>query len=399
MTPTYDAAIVGARCAGSPLAALLAQRGWTVVLIDREPPPANTLSTHFLYPNTLARLEQLGVLDRIRRAGHRLNPVRHRFLGLGNELIGTFTPIEGLDRMCSITRPTLDAALLETATDAGAETRFGERVTGLLGAGAPDDPVTGVKLANGEQIHARWTIGADGRASTVARLLGLDKRDPLAGDIGFMHAYWRGLPETDCFHFDVREHANLIWSPCEDDLAIVVLGGPAELTRGSADERQRRYLEGLTGFPETFDPSSLAAAEQVSDLHIAPETMMRGFFRDAAGPGWALVGDAGHFKHPGTAQGISDAIEQSVKLADVLTAPNPDLDSYERWRDERAAEHYKWSFSFGTMPKREVAGPMFAGLAADPQAAQDFRDAFSRLKRPRSDVFTNERLGRWFAAA
>jgi 2-polyprenyl-6-methoxyphenol hydroxylase-like FAD-dependent oxidoreductase len=340
------------------------------------------------------------VLERIRRAGHRLNPVRHRFRGLGHETVGTFTPIDGLDRMCSITRPTLDAALLETATDAGVETLFGERVTGLLGAGTTDDPATGVALANGEQIQARWVIGADGRASTVARLLGLEKRDPLTGNIAFLHAYWRGLPDTDCFHLDVREHANMIWSPCEDDLTILTLGGPAELTRGSTEERQRRYVEGLGDFPETFDASTLASGEQVSELHIAPETMMRGFYRDAAGPGWALVGDAGHFKHPGAAQGISDAIEQSVQLADVLTASDPaGLDGYARWRDERAAEHYKWSFSFGTMPKPELADPMFAGLAGDPQAAQDFRDAFSRLKRPRSDVFTDERLGRWFAAA
>ncbi|MDX6637646.1 MAG: hypothetical protein QOJ01_1157, partial [Solirubrobacterales bacterium] len=46
---------------------------------------------------------------------------------------------------------------------------------------------------------------------------------------------------------------------------------------------------------------------------------MRGFFRRAAGPGWALVGDAGHFKHPGTAQGIGDAVEQAIHVADALS--------------------------------------------------------------------------------
>jgi 2-polyprenyl-6-methoxyphenol hydroxylase-like FAD-dependent oxidoreductase len=396
---TYDAVVVGARCAGTPLAALLARDGWSVLLVDRDPPPANTLSTHFLYPNTVARLEGLGVLDRIRAAGHRLNLVRHRFVGLGNETVGGFTPIDGQDRMCSITRPTLDTGLLETATDAGARTLFGERVTGLLGSGSADDPVTGVTLANGERIHARWVIGADGRASTVAKLLGLEKRNPLAGNIAFLHAYWRGLPETDFFHLDVREHANLIRCPCEDDLTILALGGPAELTRGGGEQRQARYLEGLAGFPGTFDAATLVQGEQVSPLHAAPETMMRGFYRDAAGLGWALIGDAGHFKHPGTAQGISDAIEQSVHVGEALTGADPELAGYARWRDERAAEHYKWSFSFGVMPKPEVAGPMFAGLAGDPQASQDFRDAFSRLKRPKSDVFTDERLGRWFAAA
>ena len=49
------------------------------------------------------------------------------------EVTGPFTPVGGFDRMCGITRPVLDQALLDVAIDAGAETRFGERVTGLLG--------------------------------------------------------------------------------------------------------------------------------------------------------------------------------------------------------------------------------------------------------------------------
>ncbi len=57
---SYDAVIVGARCAGSPLAARLAEHGWSVLIVDREPPPADTLSTHYLFPNTLSRRESWG---------------------------------------------------------------------------------------------------------------------------------------------------------------------------------------------------------------------------------------------------------------------------------------------------------------------------------------------------
>jgi len=98
-----------------------------------------------------------------------------------------------------------------------------------------------------------------------------------------------------------------------------------------------------------------------------------------------------------TPQGISDAIEQSMHVADALTGAGESLDGYEAWRDERAREHYEFSFDFGRFARPEVAGPMFAGLAADPEAGQEFRDSFSRLKRPRSDVFTRERLRRWFS--
>lgn len=391
---SYDAVVVGARAAGSPLATRLAEAGWSVLIVDREPPPANTLSTHCLFPNTLARLQELGALERI-EAEHRLNLVDYAIRILGFEAEGPFTPIGGFDQMAAITRPVLDKALLETAVAAGAETRFGERVTALLGAGTAADPARGVVLEGGEEIEARWVLGADGRASTVAKLLGLEKQRPLAGEMAFMFGYWRGLPQSERFFIDVTERGSLAWTPCEDDISIVILGVEPELTRGTAEERQRHFVERL-GTYEWFDLAWLDSAEQLAPISIAPETMLRGFFRQGTGPGWALVGDAGHFKNPSTAQGISDAIEQALHVAGELTGPGEGLDGYEAWRDERAREHYEWSFDFARFPKPETSGPIFAGVSTDPQAGQDLRDALSRQLRPRSDVFTDERLGRWF---
>jgi 2-polyprenyl-6-methoxyphenol hydroxylase-like FAD-dependent oxidoreductase len=125
--------------------------------------------------------------------------------------------------------------------------------------------------------------------------------------------------------------------------------------------------------------------------------MMRGFFRRPSGPGWALIGDAGHFKHPATAQGISDAVEQALFVADALGGAGPGIDDYETWRDERAAGHYEFSFRFGTLPRPETAGPLFAGFESDPSAALDLRDVLSRRIRPEA-AFTPARLARWFAA-
>ena len=394
---SYDAIVVGARCAGTPLAARLAEQGWSVLLVDREPPPADTLSTHMMFPNTMARLRELGALQRI-EAEHRLNPVQYAVRILGSETVGGFTPIDGFDRSYAITRPVLDKALLEVAVAAGAETRFGERVTGLLGAGSEEDPVRGVVLEEGEEIEARWVLGADGRASTVASLLGLEKERPLAGEMAFMFGYWRGLPTRDRFFIDVIEEGSLAWMPCEDDLSILVLGLAPELTRGTKEQRERQFRTSAASFAEWLDPTWLDTREQVGPVHLAPETMLRGFFRQPTGPGWALVGDASHFKNPSTAQGISDAIEQSLHVAGKLLA-GESLDGYEAWRDERAREHYEWSFDFARFPIPEVAGPVFRGVAADPEAGQNLRDALSRQLRPRSDVFTDERLGRWFSTA
>jgi 2-polyprenyl-6-methoxyphenol hydroxylase-like FAD-dependent oxidoreductase len=394
---SYDAVIVGARCAGSPLATRLVERGWSVLLVDREPPPADTISTHYVFPNTLSRLRELGALDRI-EARHRLNPLHYSVRVLGHEVLGPLTPVDGFAGMCGVTRPVLDQALLDTAVAAGAETRFGEKVADLLGAGTAEDPVRGVELEGGDRIEARWVLAADGRASTVAGLLGLEKQRPVAGEIGIMFAYWRGLPESDSFRVEVLESASLSWGQCEDDVSILMLGVPAEQTRGDAEQRRRFFVSSLDQF-EWFDPRVLDGAEQISPIRVAPETMLRGFFRQATGPGWALVGDAGHFKHPATAQGISDAIEQALHVANALTDPGKDLSGYEAWRDERAREHFEWSFDYSRLPRPDVAGPIFAGLASDPEAGQAFRDTFTRLARPRTDVLTSERLERWFAKA
>lgn len=384
--------------AGTPAAQRLAEQGWRVLLLDREPPPADTLSTHMMFPNTLARLAELGALQRI-ESRHRVNYVDYAIRTFGHESAGRFTPIGGFDRMASITRPVLDRALLEAAVDAGAETRFGEKVIGLLGAGTTADPARGVVLEGGEEIEARWVLGADGRVSTVARALGLEKDRPLAGEMAFMFGYWRGLPESDQFKIDVIEEGSLIWTPAEDDLSMLVLGVDPALTRGDAAKRQRTFTELLEPYGDWFDARWLESAEQVGGIRVAPETMLRGFFRQGNGPGWALLGDAGHFKNPSTAQGISDAVEQSLHVAAELTAPEESLAGYEAWRGDRAREHYEWSFDFAHFADRETAEPIFRGLAADPAAGQDLRDALARQLRPKSDVFTKERLERWFSVA
>ena len=186
--------------------------------------------------------------------------------------------------------------------------------------------------------------------------------------------------------------------PCEDDVDLLVALGPPDFTRGDAATRERRYHETIRDFPEVFDAAKLDGAEMITEIRVVPETMLRGFFRPATGPGWALVGDAGHFKHPATAQGISDAIEQALHVAGGVTGSDPDLDGYESWRDRRAEGHYDWSFQFGRFPRPEVAGPLFKGIGSDPEAEQDFRDTMSRTVNP-LDAMSKERLERWFAAA
>lgn len=393
---TYDAVVVGARCAGSVVAGKLAREGWNVLLVDKTRFPSDTVSTHAMFPNTLARFESLGILERL----HDRYEIPYFYLRwriLGHELMGPFTPIGGHERGTSIRRVALDSVLVDWAQDAGAQTRFGARVSALIGSGVDGDPLRGVILEGGEEINARWVIGADGRASTVAGLLGLEKKKPMAGEMAYLFAYWRGLPRPEFGTMDVNgDHTALMRNPCEDGIDLLSVGGPPEMTRGSNADREKEYALRLRAFPESFDASLLEGAERISDLVVVPETMMRGFFRQANGPGWALVGDAGHFKHPGTAQGISDAVEQAIYVAEALAGSDPELDGFHEWRRERSKGHYEWSFVYGSWPVPGVAEPYMRGLSADPAATQDWLDIFTRYKRP-GDVNSPERLGRWMS--
>jgi 2-polyprenyl-6-methoxyphenol hydroxylase-like FAD-dependent oxidoreductase len=290
----------------------------------------------------------------------------------------------------------LDKAIVDTALAAGVEGRFGEQVVDLIGAGTADDPVAGVVLDGGEEIRAKWVFGADGRASTVAAKLGLEKTRPFAGEVSYLMAYWRGLRDDPFATSNIRRDEILSRWAGEDGTALLCAWGDAEFTRGSREERLERYMSLLARFPETVAPEELEGAEMISDLIVAPESLMRGYFRTPSGPGWALVGDSCHFKHPGTAQGIADAVEQAHYIATALSGEDPQLEGYEAWRDARASEHYEWSYAWGRFPG-PTSEALFKGWATEPDAAQDLRDSFTRQFQP-SQVLSKDRLGRWFGA-
>ena len=388
-----DAVIVGARCAGSTLAIGLAERGWDVLLVDRDSFPSETISTHGVYPNTLARFEQLGVMDTL-RASHHVALLANRMVGLGHEAAGLFSPIDGYDRMAVIRRSALDKAIVDTALAAGADVHFGERVVDLIGSGTEEDPVSGVVMENGERVKAKWIFGADGRGSTVASKLGIEKERVQKGEVAFLFAYWREIPDNGYGTLEIHEREFASRTAVEDGLHLLIAIGDAQLSRGTQRERRQKYGELLRRFPEMIAPDVLERAEMVTDVIVAPESLMRGFFRKPTGPGWALLGDASHFKHPGTAQGICDAVEQAIYIAEQLSGPDAALERYEAWRDARAVEHYDWSFAWGRFPHAETSEQLWRGWATDADAGQDLRDSFSRLVEP-SQVMSKERLARW----
>ena len=76
----FDAIIVGARCAGSATAIALAGRGLHVLVIDSARLPSDTLSTHLLWPSTLAEIHALGALPAVEEAGAPRLPIAEAIL-------------------------------------------------------------------------------------------------------------------------------------------------------------------------------------------------------------------------------------------------------------------------------------------------------------------------------
>src|SRR5438270_9568353 len=116
----YDAIVVGARCAGSPTAMLLARRGYKVLVLDRSTFPSDTVSTHMIHPPGVAALERWGLLDRVAATG--CPPVPTYSFDFGPFTIaGSLRPIDGKSVGYGPRRTVLDKILLDAAADAGAE--------------------------------------------------------------------------------------------------------------------------------------------------------------------------------------------------------------------------------------------------------------------------------------
>src|ERR671911_1327309 len=112
----YDVIVVGARCAGSATATVLARAGRRVLLLDRDEFPSDTVSTHQLFPDSLHLLDQLGAGELL-RARHELRPVEYSWRVLGHAVAGGFSPIGGHDRPISVRRGTPGAGPLGGAAE------------------------------------------------------------------------------------------------------------------------------------------------------------------------------------------------------------------------------------------------------------------------------------------
>lgn len=404
----FDVVIAGARLAGCALAAPLARAGHRVLVLDRMRFPSDQLSTHVLLPAGTSELASLGALPRIMA----LNPSQVRWTRVeaeGAKCTERLRPAgDGIDFGVCVPRDLQDACLVEAAREQGAEVR--ERCT-VVDVVWEAGRVAGVRYEDTDgrsrEVSCMLVVGADGRRSTVAALVGAWRPyrvsrngrglvfrymdDPLAGTRDAeTYCQWR---EGDSFAFAFPT------TPA-GRLLVLLMGHRDEVRQARRDpegywQRKLREHPGLA--------ARCVGTSNHSKLRSTGETPA--FFRASSGPGWALAGDAGHFKDPVTGQGMRDALFAGRTLAErilpVLREDGFAVDCATRmWEMERDRECLP-AYHFANADTRaERQSPVLCEVVRDAgrTTAPDITDLFGRARTPQ-EIAPLPRLARAFALA
>ena len=397
---TYDAIVVGARCAGSPTAMLLARRGYRVLVVDRATFPSDTLSTHVLHPLAVAALSRWGLLDRLAATG--CPPIERYAFDFGPFTIaGAPGTAEAPVAYCP-RRTVLDKLLVDAAAEAGAEVREGFTVEEILTEDGRAVGIRGHSRGGGAvSERAAVVVGADGRHSLVAEAVHPEEYHQKPPLLCAYYTYWSGLPMNGQFETYVRPHRGFAAAPTNDGLTLVIAGWPYAEFEARKKDVEGSYLENFELAPEFAERIRGARREARFAGAALPN-----FFRRPFGPGWVLVGDAGYNKDPITAQGILDAFRDAEQCAAALDeafsgarAFDEAMGDYQRRRDEHVLPMYEFTCQLATL---EPPPPEMQQLLRAIHGNQPAMDGFVRMNAGTispSEFFSPENVGGIMAAA
>ena len=373
----YDVIVVGARCAGSPTAMLLARMGHEVLVVDRAIFPSDTISTHLIHTPGVLTLQRWGLLDRVVATG--CPPVDTYAFDFGPFTLAGSPAIAGAPSAYAPRRTVLDQILVDAAREAGAEVREGFTVEDLV---LRDGRVTGIRGhgRDGRTVTetADMVIGADGRRSLVAEVVRpaqYHEREPL---LAAYYTYFSGLPMEGRFETYILPNRGMAAWPTNDGLTMVIAGWPYAEFHENKKDVEGNFFETVALSPAFAERVAAARREE-----RFAGTAVPGYFRKPYGAGWALVGDAGYNKDFITAQGIQDAFRDAelcvTALHEAFSGSRPfdaAMGDYQAKRDAHVLPMFEFTCELASL---EPPPPELQQLLGACHGNQEAMDEFALL--------------------
>lgn len=373
MPQAFDVIVVGARCAGSPTAMLLARKGYRVLVVDRASFPSDTVSTHILHPLGVRALSRWGL------ALTGCPPVHTYALDFGEFTItGAPGTVEAPVAYCP-RRTVLDKLLVDAAAQSGAEVREGVVVEEIL---IENDRVVGIKGRSKDSgifvERAAVVVGADGLRSRVAASVGAERYDERPPLLAGYYTYWSGLPMEGRFENYIRTRRGFAAAPTHDGLTMVIAGWPHAELAANRQDIEGNYQQTISLAPAFADRLRGAKREARFTGMAVPN-----YFRKPYGRGWALVGDSGYNRDFITGQGMMDAFLDAelcaTALDQSLSGARPfdeAMSEYHRARDARVKSMYELTCQLATL---EPPPPQMQQLLQEIRGNQNAMDGFIRM--------------------
>ncbi|MGW6334649.1 FAD-dependent oxidoreductase [Nocardia rhamnosiphila] len=358
-TEIADVLIVGAGPVGLTAAVVLTRLGHEVVIVDSQAEGANTSRAAVVHPHTLELLEPYGVTrPLVDRGLHTPDfTIRDRdqvLIAVPFDRLPTAYPYTLM-----ISQADTEKFILQRLTELGVPVRRPVEVTTVV----QDADLVTVTLADGEQIRARYLIGADGLHSTVREQAGI-------GFTGGSYAESFTLADVRVTGGVPKDEVILYFSPAG---LVVVAPLPDDMYRIVATVDEAPHEPDVAFVQRLLDdrgPKAQPAVVQevVWGSRFRVHHRIADRFRDRR---ILLAGDAAHVHSPAGGQGmnlgIEDAVTAATTLSRVLRGESPDL------LDEHAAARRRTTESVVA-----IAGRL-TSLATVPPAVRPIRNIAMRL--------------------
>ena len=320
----YDVIVIGGGPAGSTTAALVAEHGHRVLLLERARFPRFQIGES-LMPGTYWSFKRLGVLEKLKKSAY-VRKYSVQFFGASGRGSAPFYFHRHDPHESSVTwqvlRSEFDRMMLENAREKGACVRQGAAVQEVLFDG---DRAFGVRAKFGDgslqDLHARVVVDATGRSALISRKLGIKTEEPTLKKASLFTHFESGSRDEG-----IDEGATLIlhtltkdawfwYIPLAGDVVSVgVVGDIGYLVQKREGTPQGIFEEELDRCPPMRE--RLERARQLFPMKVTSDFSYRA--RSVSGAGWVLVGDAYGFLDPVYSSGVFLALKSGEMAADAI---------------------------------------------------------------------------------